>query len=73
MYLYTDGHNGNYSLTLCSFPGVYGTFREIIVKEKVQGLFKGNGVQMIRIFPYAAIQFSSFEKYKQVGLEMSYF
>lgn len=45
--------------------GVSGTFREVLVKEGVYGLFKGNGVQMIRIFPYAAIQFTAFEKFKK--------
>ena len=28
------------------------------------GLFRGNGVQMLRIFPYGAIQFSSYEAFK---------
>ncbi|XP_076436161.1 solute carrier family 25 member 16-like [Babylonia areolata] len=44
--------------------GVYGTFKEVLTKEGALGLFKGNGVQMIRIFPYAAIQFTAFEQYK---------
>ncbi|KAK7112671.1 solute carrier family 25 member 16-like [Littorina saxatilis] len=45
--------------------GVYGTFKQVLVKEGVPGLYKGNGVQMIRIFPYAAIQFTAFEQYKK--------
>ena len=62
-----------WSSTLYSFSGVWGTFREVMVKEGVQGLFKGNGIQMIRIFFYAAIQFTAFEKYKKVCLELSSF
>ncbi|KAL8576726.1 hypothetical protein ACOMHN_025199 [Nucella lapillus] len=45
--------------------GVHGTFREVLSKEGTPGLFRGNGVQMIRIFPYAAIQFTAFEQYRQ--------
>lgn len=29
-------------------------------------LFTGNGAQMVRIFPYAALQFTSFEMYKKM-------
>ena len=29
-------------------------------------MYKGNGAQMVRIFPYAATQFTAFELYKKV-------
>ena len=37
-------------------------------KEGTIGLYKGNGAQMIRIFPYAAVQFVSYESYKKVSM-----
>ena len=34
--------------------------------DGVGGLFRGNGVQMLRIFPYGAIQFASYESFKKL-------
>lgn len=45
--------------------GVIGGIRHIIKSESVLALYKGNGAQMVRIFPYAATQFTSFEIYKR--------
>ena len=42
------------------------SLRGVTEKEGFLGLYKGNFAQMIRIFPYAAIQFMSFEQYKKV-------
>lgn len=33
--------------------------------ESFFALYKGNGAQMVRIFPYAATQFTAFEVYKR--------
>lgn len=38
----------------------------IVRDESFMALYKGNGAQMVRIFPYAATQFTSFEIYKKV-------
>ncbi|XP_033110121.1 graves disease carrier protein-like isoform X2 [Anneissia japonica] len=38
----------------------------VVKKEGFLGLYKGNGAMMIRIFPYGAIQFVSFEQYKKI-------
>lgn len=48
------------------FSGVFSGLKEIIQKEKFLALYKGNFAQMIRIFPYAATQYTSFEIYKKV-------
>nr|CAB3266170.1 graves disease carrier protein-like [Phallusia mammillata] len=43
--------------------GVFSCMREICRREGIVSLWKGNTMMMIRIFPYSAIQFYSFEKY----------
>lgn len=48
--------------------GVFSGLRHIIRKESFFALYKGNGAQMVRIFPYAATQFTAFEVYKKVKL-----
>uniref|UniRef100_T1IWX9 Uncharacterized protein n=1 Tax=Strigamia maritima TaxID=126957 RepID=T1IWX9_STRMM len=45
--------------------GIITGLRQIISKESFIALYKGNFAQMVRIFPYAAVQFTSFEIYKQ--------
>lgn len=45
--------------------GVVSGLRYIVKKESAWALYKGNGAQMVRIFPYAATQFTSFEIYKK--------
>ncbi|KAF7266640.1 hypothetical protein GWI33_020135 [Rhynchophorus ferrugineus] len=45
--------------------GVFTGLNHIIKKEGYIALYKGNGAQMVRIFPYAAAQFTSFELYKK--------
>ena len=47
-----------------SITGVFSGLRSIVQRESALGLFRGNGAQMVRVFPYAAIQFLSFEIYK---------
>ncbi|CAK1555910.1 unnamed protein product [Leptosia nina] len=45
--------------------GVFGGLMAIVKQESFLALYKGNGAQMVRIFPYAATQFTSFEIYKK--------
>ena len=33
--------------------------------------FKGNGALMLRVFPYGAVQFVSYEQYKKVNTKVS--
>lgn len=43
--------------------GVFSGLKEIVIRESFFALYKGNGAQMVRIFPYAATQFTSYEMY----------
>lgn len=45
--------------------GVFAGLRNMVKTESFVGLYKGNGAQAIRIFPYSGIQFFSFELYKK--------
>lgn len=45
--------------------GVFQGLMHIVKSESGWALYKGNGAQMVRIFPYAAAQFTSFEIYKR--------
>lgn len=47
--------------------GVFSGLRHIVRKESFIALYKGNSAQMVRIFPYAATQFTAFEFYKRVS------
>ncbi|KAG1665863.1 Graves disease carrier protein [Nymphon striatum] len=46
--------------------GVVSGIVGIVKKESVLGLYKGNKTQMVRIFPYAAIQFMTFENSQKI-------
>ncbi len=46
--------------------GVFSGFMAIYRHEGLLGYYKGNGAMMVRIFPYAAIQFASYEQYKKL-------
>jgi len=47
---------------------VWRSLVSIYQKEGILGFFKGNGTNVIRIAPYSAVQFASYERYKQVRL-----
>lgn len=46
--------------------GVFTGFMAIYKNEGFRGYYKGNGAMMLRIFPYAAIQFAAYEQYKRL-------
>lgn len=48
--------------------GIFESFYRIVQKEGYFSLYKGNGAQMLRIFPYAAMQFTSYETYKRLNV-----
>ena len=41
---------------------------KIVQNEGFLGLYKGNAAQMVRVFPYAAVQFGTFEHLNGVSL-----
>ncbi|XP_045120241.1 graves disease carrier protein homolog isoform X3 [Portunus trituberculatus] len=55
-----QAHNKHYR-----HDGVVSGLKNIVARENVWALYKGNGAQMVRIFPYASTQFTSFEMYKK--------
>lgn len=48
--------------------GVFSALCAVPKKEGFLGLYKGNGAMMVRIFPYGAIQFTAFDRYRKVKL-----
>merc|ERR550534_45410 len=44
--------------------GVGACLRKVVMTENAGALFKGNGAQMVRVFPYAALQFTCYEMLK---------
>ncbi|XP_064634456.1 solute carrier family 25 member 16-like [Lineus longissimus] len=46
--------------------GVMSTLTQVVKIEGFLGLYKGNGAQMVRIFPYSAVQFVAYEQYRKV-------
>ncbi|XP_019437844.1 PREDICTED: mitochondrial substrate carrier family protein P [Lupinus angustifolius] len=44
--------------------GVYQSLNKLVKHEGVVGLYKGNGASVIRIIPYAALHFMTYERYK---------
>ncbi|OXA43624.1 graves disease carrier protein homolog [Folsomia candida] len=61
MKILLQAHSRHYS-----HLGVFSGLKGIVEKERFIALYKGNGAQMVRIFPYAALQFTSFEMYKKM-------
>jgi solute carrier family 25 protein 16 len=47
--------------------GIFESFIRIPQKEGFAALYKGNGAQLLRIFPYAAFQYGSYETFKSIN------
>ena len=45
--------------------GVWRGLSAVYKFEGIRGLYKGNGAMMVRVYPYAAVQFLSYEQYKK--------
>lgn len=52
-------HYENYS--------IFSTFYQVVKQEGPLALYNGNGAQLLRIFPYAAMQFTSYEFFKSLN------
>ncbi len=50
--------------------GIFESFYRIVQKEGFLSLYNGNGAQLLRIFPYAAMQFTSYETYKKLNVKL---
>lgn len=46
---------------------IFSTFYQVVRQEGPLALYNGNGAQLLRIFPYAAMQFTSYELYKSLN------
>eukprot|EP01111_Echinosteliopsis_oligospora_P004549 TRINITY_DN1754_c0_g2_i2.p2 TRINITY_DN1754_c0_g2~~TRINITY_DN1754_c0_g2_i2.p2 ORF type:complete len:426 (+),score=104.27 TRINITY_DN1754_c0_g2_i2:1351-2628(+) len=53
------------------YKGVWSSLVNMARIEGFRGFFKGNGTNVIRIAPYSAIQFMSYEKYKRLFMDMN--
>ena len=47
-----------------AFPIAFHLFARIMQREGVTGLWRGNLAVIMRVMPYAGIQFASFDRYK---------
>lgn len=47
-----------------NYKGIWATLNKIWVEEGWRGYLRGNGSNCLRIFPYSAIQFASYNMYK---------
>lgn len=48
------------------FQGITSSLRTIWREEGIRGYYKGNGTNVIRIVPYAAVQFAAYEEFKKL-------
>lgn len=59
-------HLGQLGTSANAYTGVGQAIAKISREEGLRAFWKGNGVNIIRIFPYSAAQFTSHEQYKQL-------
>ncbi|SPQ99867.1 unnamed protein product (mitochondrion) [Plasmodiophora brassicae] len=53
-----------------TLPGAFASLCRIVGTEGVLGLWRGHTATLLRIVPYAAIQYTSFEQFKRVWLSI---
>ena len=51
--------------------GTFQVCQQIFRQEGVQGLWRGNGINAARVFPYSAVQFASYDFFKTISAEQS--
>ncbi|GJJ69091.1 solute carrier family 25 (mitochondrial phosphate transporter), member 23/24/25/41 [Entomortierella parvispora] len=52
-----------------NYQGVIPTLRKMWVEEGMVGFMRGNGTNVIRIVPYSAVQFASYEQFKKLLMD----
>ncbi|KAF9584201.1 hypothetical protein BGW38_007253 [Lunasporangiospora selenospora] len=52
-----------------NYQGVIPTLRKMWAEEGIVGFMRGNGTNVIRIVPYSAVQFASYEQFKKLLME----
>ncbi|KAG0251982.1 hypothetical protein BG011_007283 [Mortierella polycephala] len=74
-HLVAGGMAGAVSRTIVQGPepanyqGVIPTLRKMWVEEGFVGFMRGNGTNVIRIVPYSAVQFASYEQFKKLLMD----
>ena len=56
----------NWEFTLTLLKAVVSVLKDTFRHQGITGLFRGNSATMMRIVPYASIQFTAHEQYKQL-------
>jgi len=51
--------------------GIVRTFNSILRNEGVGSLWRGNAINCVRVFPYAGLQFASYEKYRGLMMDLA--
>jgi len=51
------------------YKGIWNSLRTIGREEGIGGYFKGNGTNVIRMFPYSAVQFAAYEQFKKAMIK----
>jgi len=49
------------------YRGVWHALSVIYKEEGFYGYLKGNGTNIVRIFPYSAVQFAAYEQFKKAS------
>lgn len=67
---YVSQYSGNFlrfsKRQIGKITGVFGAIKAVYGEQGIAGLFRGHSMTLLRIFPYASVQFASYERYKQL-------